>query len=73
MRQETYHNRPRFTSEALAMRLENEATEELYRKRDDGSKSITLSESFYVDGTHHLCGATIFCKEGSITVERSQR
>lgn len=73
MKHETYNNRPYFTSDELVKWFENEATEELYRKRDDGSKSITLSESFYVDGTHYTCGATIYCDNGSITVERSQR
>ena len=73
MKHETYNNRPYFTSEELAEWFDDEGNAGEYRQRDDGSKSITLSESFYVDGTHYTCGATIFYKEGSITVERSQR
>ena len=67
------NNRPAFTSEELVKWFEDESNAGEYRKRDDGSKSITLDESFYVNGTHYPCGSTIFYKEGSITVERSNR
>ena len=67
------NNRPAFTSEELVKWFNDEGNASEYRQRDDGSKSITLDEPFYIDGEHYPCGSTIFCKEGSITVERSNR
>lgn len=73
MKYDSYNNCPAFTSNEIVKWFEDEGNAGEYRQRDDGSKSITLDESFYVDGAHYLCGSTIFCKEGSITIERSNR